>query len=97
MREAPIIVEASDLGAPGAPDAALCASQVIRILAEAAGEGMRLASISLDVTSHPLGPDNVNVSVRIDKQARSIVFASCEARAGDKLVFSAQALFSRNT
>jgi hypothetical protein len=58
---------------------------------------MRLTSTTLDVTSHPLGPDPISVSVQIDKRARSLAFVSCEARAQDRLVFSAQGLFARQT
>jgi len=83
-----------DLGAPAAPDATACSAWVIRVLGDAAGADMRLASLSLDVTSHTLGDDDVDLTVRIDKRARTIVFASCEARAAGRLVFSAQALFA---
>lgn len=64
-------------------------------MAEAAGPDMRLASLSLDVTSHELGETSVAITVRVDKRARSIVFASIEARSDGRLVYSAQGLFSR--
>jgi hypothetical protein len=88
-------VSAKDLGAPGAPEAPACSAYVIRVLGDAAGADMRMASLALDVTSHALGDDEVELVVRIDKRARTIVFASCEARAAGRLVFSAQALFNR--
>ncbi|MEQ1781311.1 MAG: hypothetical protein ABMA14_08125 [Hyphomonadaceae bacterium] len=69
---------------------------MIALLGEAAGEGMRMASLALDLTTNALGERPVEVTVRIDKRARSIVFASAEARAGDDLVFTAQGLFSRS-
>lgn len=64
-------------------------------LGEAAGADMRLASLSLDVTSQALGEAPVSITVRVDKRARSIVFASIEARSDGRLVYSAQGLFSR--
>jgi hypothetical protein len=88
-------IAASTLGGPGAPDPQKCSSSAMAVLGAAAGEGMRMASLSLDVTSHPLSVDAVEVAVRVDKRARSIVFASAEARSGGKLVYSAQGLFSR--
>ena len=90
-----LAVSGEDLGAPGAPDPSTCSAYAIRVLGDAAGADMRMASIALDVTSHTLGDEAVELSVRIDKRARSIVFASCEARAEGRLVFSAQALFNR--
>jgi hypothetical protein len=83
------------LGGPGAPLPEKCSQHAMALLGEAAGEDMRLASLSIDVTSHPLGDAPVDVTVRIDKRARSIVFASIEARSDARLVYSAQGLFSR--
>jgi hypothetical protein len=88
-------LKSSQLGGPRAADPTLCSACVIGLLADAAGEGMRMASLALDITSNGLGERLVEVTVRIDKRARSIVFASAEARAGDDLVFTAQGLFSR--
>lgn len=90
-----IRISAALLGGPAAPDATLCSAKVVELLSAAAGEGMRMASLALDVTSFALGEDQVSVTVRIDKRAKSIVFASAEARSGTQLVFSAQGLFSR--
>lgn len=56
---------------------------------------MRVASLSLDIASHALGSDPVEAAVSVDKRAKSIVFASVEARAEGRLVYSAQGLFSR--
>lgn len=92
-----VTVQPDELGGPGAPSASQAASRVIQLLGEAAGEGMRLASLSIDITSHPLEDRPVDIAVRIDKRARSIIFASAEARAGGLLVFSAQGLFSRES
>ena len=64
-------------------------------LDEAAGPDMRLATLSLDVTSQELGHGDVSCTLRVDKRARSIVFASIEARSDGRLVYSAQGLFSR--
>lgn len=89
------ILSADALGGPGAADASLCASRAIALLSDAAGEGMRLASLAIDVTTNTLVERTVSVTVRVDKRARSIVFASAEARAGDDLVFTAQGLFTR--
>ena len=88
-------LKSADLGGPDAADPTLCSTRVIALLAEVAGEGMRMASLALDVTTNALGERSVEVTVRVDKRARSIVFASAEARAGDDLVFTAQGLFSR--
>ncbi len=88
-------LKSSQLGGPNAADPTLCSACVIGLLADAAGEGMRMASLALDLTSNGLGERLVEVTVRIDKRARSIVFASAEARVGDDLVFTAQGLFSR--
>lgn len=90
------ILKNSELGGPAAADPKLCSAFVIALLGEAAGEGMRMASLALDLTTNALGERPVEVTVRIDKRARSIVFASAEARAGDDLVFTAQGLFSRS-
>ncbi len=88
-------IPGKDLGAPGSPDASACSAYAIRVLGDAAGADMRMASLSLDVTSHALDEGALVLVVRIDKRARTIVFASCEARAAGRLVFTAQALFSR--
>ena len=84
----------ADLGGPGAPLADLCAAIAIAALRGAAGSGFRMTSLALDVASHPLGSADVEMAARVDKRARSIVFASVEARSGERLVFSAQGLFS---
>lgn len=89
------LVPAEELGGPGAPDAELCSRRAIRILSDVAGEGFRLASLALDVASHAVGPGMVQVAVKVDKRAKSIVFVSLEARAGAAMVFSAQGLFSK--
>ena len=83
------------LGGPGAPDPQKCSAHALAALGEAAGTDMRLASLSLDVTSQELGHRDVCCTLRVDKRARSIVFASIEARSGGRLVYSAQGLFSR--
>lgn len=90
-----IRIPPSQLGGPGAPDVTRCSAKVVELLSAASGEGMRMASLSLDVTSFALGEAEVSISVRVDKRAKSIVFASAEARSGEQLVFSAQGLFSR--
>lgn len=90
-----IRIPATQLGGPGAPDATLCSAKVVALLSAAAGEGMRMTSLALDVTSFALGEADVSISVRVDKRAKSIVFASAEARSGEQLVFTAQGLFSR--
>lgn len=92
---APSIVPASRLGGPGAPEPQKCSTHAMATLGEAAGVDMRLASLSLDVTSQDLGEAPVAITVRVDKRARSIVFASIEARSEGRLVYSAQGLFSR--
>ncbi len=84
-----------DLGGRGAPDPARCSAHAIAVLSDAAGADMRMTSLSIDVTTHGMDADVATLAVKIDKRARSIVFASCEARIGDKLVFAAQGLFSR--
>ena len=89
------LIPAADLGGPGPPDAALCSGAAIAALGEAAGEGFRMTSLSLDVASHAIGAGMIEIAVKVDKRARSIVFASLEARIGAALVFSAQGLFSR--
>lgn len=95
--QAPIVSTCSSglLGGPGAPQPEKCSQHALGLLGEAAGEDMRLASLSLDVTSHLLGDAPVSVAVRVDKRARSIVFASIEARSDGRLVYSAQGLFNR--
>lgn len=86
---------AADLGGPAAPDPAKCSVSAIAELAKAAGPEMRMNSLALDVTSHVLGDGQVTVTASVEKRARSIVFASVEARAASGLVYSAQGLFSR--
>ncbi len=88
-------LSATSLGGPGAPDPQKCSEHAMTALGKAAGAEMRLASLSLDVTSHELGETPVAVMVRVDKRALSIVFASIEARSEGRLVYSAQGLFSR--
>jgi hypothetical protein len=88
-------VPAARLGGPGSPDPALCSAQAIAVLAQAAGPDMRMTSLALDVASHALGEGMVEIAAKIDKRAKSIVFASVEARVGASMVFSAQGLFSR--
>lgn len=88
-------ISATGLGGPGAPDAQKCSEHAMNVLGQAAGPEMRLASLSLDVTSQELGETPVAVMVSVDKRARSIVFASIEARSEGRLVYSAQGLFSR--
>lgn len=89
-----IIQPSGQLGGPGAPDPALCAARAIALLGEVAGGDMRMSSLAIDVTSHPLGGQDVTIAVRVDRRTKSIVFASAEARAGNQLVFAAQGLFS---
>ena len=88
-------LNSADLGGPAAADPTRCSAYVIASWGDAAGEGMRMASLALDVTGNALHERSVEVMIRIDKRARSIVFVSAEARAGDDLVFTAQGLFSR--
>jgi len=89
-------VTGASLGGPGAPEPELCSRAAIAALAEAAGPGMRMTSLALDVASHAIGEGMVEVATTIDKRAKSIVFASVEARLGAAMVFSAQGLFSRS-
>ncbi len=84
----------ADLGGPGVPVAELCSAVAIAVLGEAAGPGFRMTSLALDIASHPLTDAPVDLVTRVDKRARAIVFVSAEARAGPRLVFSAQGLFS---
>jgi len=84
----------ADLGGPGAPLAELCSAVAITALREAAGTGFRMTSLALDVASIPLGDVEVELTTRVDKRARSIVFVSVEARAAGRMVFNAQGLFS---
>ena len=87
-------VAPAELGGPGAPLAELCSAVAIAALREAVGAGFRMTSLALDVASHPLEDADVELTARIDKRARSIVFALVEARSGMRMVFSAQGLFS---
>jgi hypothetical protein len=89
------VIAANLLGGPGAPDPRECSGHAMIALGEAAGPEMRLTSLSLEVASHLLGDGEVALTIKVDKRARSIAFASVEARSGDKLVYSAQGLFSR--
>ncbi len=82
------------LGGPGAPLAELCSAVAITALSGAAGPGFRMTSLALDVASIPIGDTTVELTARVDKRARSIVFVSVEARAAGRMVFSAQGLFS---
>ena len=90
-----IMIAGAELGGPLAADPTLCSARIIALLAGIAGEGMQMTSLAMDITTNPLGERNVDVVLKLDKRARSIVFASAEARAGDDLVFTAQGLFSR--
>ena len=86
-------IPAVELGGPGSPATELCSNAAIAALSEAAGTEFRLTSLSLDVASHAIGVGMVELATKIDKRAKSIVFASVEARMGASLVFSAQGLF----
>jgi len=87
-------IASADLGGPGAPVAEFCSAVAIAALREEAGPDFRMTSLALDVASHPLTDAPVDLVARVDKRARSIVFVSVEARSNDRLVFSAQGLFS---
>ena len=87
-------IASADLGGPGAPVAELCSALAIAALREEAGPNFRMTSLALDVASHPLTEAPVDLIARVDKRARTIVFVSVEARANERLVFSAQVLFS---
>ncbi len=87
-------IPAVELGGPGSPETEQCSNAAIAALSEAAGMEFRLTSLSLDVASHAMGVGMVELATKIDKRAKSIVFASVEARMGASLVFSAQGLFS---
>ncbi len=91
-----ITLLATELGGPAAPSFAQCSAAATALLADAAGAGMRMTSLAIDVTAHALADQSIDVSVRVDKRAKSIVFASAEARAGGQLVFTAQGLFCRS-
>lgn len=88
-------VPAADLGGPCSPDPELCAMAAIAALRDAAGEGFRLTSLSLELASRAIGEGMVAVAIQTDKRTKAIVFVSVEARIGAAMVFSAQALFSR--
>jgi hypothetical protein len=94
------IVSAASLVAAGSgsPDAARCSAAAIEALsgvADAAGPGFSMTSLTLDVTSAKLGPGDISIHTHADKRTRSIVFASVEACQGEQLVFSAQGLFAK--
>jgi hypothetical protein len=89
------IVPTADLGGPGKAVFARCSEVAIAALTAVAGEGFRMTSLSLDVASHALGEDAVEVTARADKRTWTIVFASVEARSGGRMVFSAQGLFGK--
>jgi hypothetical protein len=86
-------IEASELGA-GPADRARCASLAIEALSSVAGVEFVMTSLALEVTSHELEAGEVSIRSRVDKRSRFIVFASAEAWQGERLVFSAQGLFS---
>jgi hypothetical protein len=88
-------ISASGLGGPGRPDPVRCSAAAIEALIELAGVDMGLTQIQLDVASHVLSGDEIEVRARIDKRTRSIVFASVEGCGEGGMVFRAQALFSR--
>lgn len=55
---------------------------------------MSLTSLSLELTAVSLDSRPVTLAVRIDKQTRAVMFATCEAHLDGALVFSARALFA---
>jgi acyl-coenzyme A thioesterase PaaI-like protein len=87
-------LEASSLGATGPADPARCSLAAIEALSRVAGPGFAMTSLTLDVASHGMGEGEVSIRAHADKRTRSIVFASAEGWQGDRLVFSAQGLFS---
>jgi hypothetical protein len=89
------LVSAESLGGPAAPEPEKCSASAILALMTAAGPGMRLTSLALDIASHVLADGMVEIATRVEKRAKSIVFASVEARMGAAMVFSAQGLLTR--
>lgn len=87
-------VAAATLGGPGPADPERCSRMVIEALSRAAGQGMRITSLALELAAQPLGQGEIVIRTTVDKRTRAIVFASAKAKAGDMLVFSAQSLFS---
>jgi hypothetical protein len=91
------IVQATELGAPGRPAPRLCADAALKALAEAAGPEYALNSFSLDIAATVIAATaNVRLEVKADKRTRSIAFLSLKALEGEKIVFSARAVFSAN-
>lgn len=88
-------VAAAALGA-GPADPARCSIMAVEAMSQVAGAGFAMTSLSLDVASHRLGGGEISIRAQADKRTRSIVFASAEAWQGDRLVFSAQGLFSQD-
>ena len=82
------------LGGPGPAEAARCSAAAIAALRGAAGPDLQLTSLAMELASQHIGEGVVDVLTRTDKRARSIVFASVEARIGAQVVFTAQGLFS---
>jgi acyl-coenzyme A thioesterase PaaI-like protein len=89
------IVSGASLGAPDSADPARCSAAAIEALSGAAGQGFGMTSLALDVTSAKLGSGDIGIRAHVDKRTRSIAFVSAEAWQGERLVFSAQGLFSR--
>lgn len=88
-------VAAADLGVAGKRvDPTRAAEIAIAALAKLAAPGMALTSLTLEPTAEPVPAEGVTLSVRTDKQTRAVLFATCEAHAGDKLVFAARGLFA---
>lgn len=90
---APPSVPAEALGGPGQPSAVQCSAVAVWALEQVAGPGLRMTSLALEIMASVIGAGEVLLHTYTDKRARSILFASVEARAGDQLVFTAQGLF----
>jgi len=88
-------VPPSAVGAPGRIVFERCAEVAVAALRAAAGDGFRLASLSIDVASHAIGEADVEIAASVDKRTSAILFASVMAISAGHMVFSAQALFAR--
>ncbi len=91
----PLVLPAGDLGGPGRFDPAYCSAWAMKTLQAEAGDGMNLASFSLELGSVEAGlADVVAVYLATDKRTHAVAFLSLEALSGATVAFTARAVFS---
>jgi hypothetical protein len=82
-------------GGAGLPDPGLCAQLAAATLVNAAGPELRLVSLVLEIGPMlPISGADMSMALRADKRSRSVAFLRLTVEDGERLVFSARAVFA---